>query len=109
MRVLVNLNRRSPTATMTATDDFGSFGIELIGVSAGHRVTASDVACVGVLDSSGDVLVTVARIGELAGDRSRDPDWTRRFGEMVEWAARRGWVDESGRLRAHVELSEVAR
>ncbi|MGF6695778.1 hypothetical protein OKW38_000389 [Paraburkholderia sp. MM5496-R1] len=35
-----------------------------------------------------------------------EPDWDARFREMLDWAARHGWVKE-GCVRAHVEWTQA--
>lgn len=39
----------------------------------------------------------------LAGDRANDPSWRESLDAMIAFAAKHGWVDESGFIRAHIE------
>jgi hypothetical protein len=32
-----------------------------------------------------------------------DPEWRAGFGKMLEFAAKHGWVNERGEIRAHIE------
>lgn len=41
----------------------------------------------------------------MAGDRGNDPDWTTEFNGMVAYARAKGWTDESGAVRAHVDVA----
>lgn len=40
----------------------------------------------------------------LAG-RACDAEWLAQLDAMIEFAASKGWMDESGRVRAHVTLA----
>lgn len=42
---------------------------------------------------------------ELAG-RADDPDWQRKLAGMITYADSKGWLDEHGRIRAHVETQD---
>ena len=39
----------------------------------------------------------------LAGERALDPAWRAAFDRMVAYARSRGWVDDHGDVRLHVE------
>jgi hypothetical protein len=39
----------------------------------------------------------------LAEDRALDPSWVHQLDAMLGYAASRGWVNEAGATRAHVE------
>ncbi|XPP26992.1 MAG: hypothetical protein ACNYNX_02080 [Leucobacter sp.] len=41
----------------------------------------------------------VALVGELGSD----PQWSEQFAGMIAYAASKGWTDESGAVRAHIE------
>ncbi|WP_327048241.1 hypothetical protein OG320_10385 [Microbispora sp. NBC_01189] len=49
------------------------------------------------------VWLTREDIIRLAGDHGRDPEWRGRLDRMLEYAASKGWVDDAGAVRAHVE------
>ncbi|MGA5546184.1 hypothetical protein ACPCIR_30440 [Mycobacterium sp. NPDC051198] len=40
---------------------------------------------------------------QLAG-RSADDGWRQNLTRMLDFAATRGWLDDSGRIRAHIEI-----
>lgn len=44
----------------------------------------------------------------LAG-RDDDVEWKQNLAAMLEFAASRGWLDEAGRIRAHVEAQPDVR
>ncbi|MBV1797744.1 hypothetical protein [Siccirubricoccus sp. G192] len=38
-----------------------------------------------------------------ASGLAADPEWQAGFAKMVEFAAKQGWVNEAGAIRAHIE------
>ncbi len=44
---------------------------------------------------------------ELAG-RGDDEEWRQQLAAMLAYAAGKGWCDEAGRVRAHVEVITAA-
>ncbi len=44
---------------------------------------------------------------ELAG-RGGDDEWKQNLAGMLAYAASKGWCDDAGRLRAHVEVTSAA-
>ena len=49
--------------------------------------------------------VDPADLTALAG-RAGDPDWRQKLAGMVSYAESKGWLDEKGRIRAHVETQD---
>ncbi|MGW0162074.1 hypothetical protein ACWDUN_22455 [Mycobacterium sp. NPDC003323] len=47
--------------------------------------------------------VDPADLTELAG-RTDDPEWRRQLTGMLSYAESKGWLDEQGRIRGHVEV-----
>lgn len=43
--------------------------------------------------------VVLAQLAEA----DADPRWHEQFAAMEDYAAKKGWLDEEGRLRAHIE------
>jgi hypothetical protein len=59
-----------------------------------------------VLPGDDHVLIEVDAVRRLAAGRV-GPDWESEFAGMLAYAARKGWLDESGtRVQAHVERTE---
>ena len=80
-------------------DDCGAF--KLVGRDVGPDEVAGALSGFGLFDGEHawieqDVLRTLAE-GQVADD------WDDRFDAMVTYATGNGWVDEEGRVRAHVE------
>ncbi|MHB8437834.1 MAG: hypothetical protein ACYDD4_01540 [Acidimicrobiales bacterium] len=48
--------------------------------------------------------VTVSGVRRLAADAPLRPDWAKRFGAMLDYAATKGWMSEDGMaIQAHIE------
>jgi hypothetical protein len=63
----------------------------------------ADLARLGAVAADGEhVFVAPDTVRALAGDAA-NPDWHERFAAMVGYAGSRGWLDDAGRIRAHVE------
>jgi hypothetical protein len=50
--------------------------------------------------------VDTGALSSLA-DRSEDSAWKEQLGGMVRFAETKGWLDEHGRVRAHVEVERL--
>ena len=46
-------------------------------------------------------------VTELSG-RGDDDEWRQNLAGMLAYAASKGWCDEAGRVRAHVEVTTAA-
>ena len=58
-------------------------------------------------DDATHIFVDPAWITKHAGTRAGDDGWKHSFAAMTRYAAERGWVDDTGRIRAHVEMRPV--
>lgn len=61
---------------------------------------------IGRVDGEGHAWLDQQAIVKLSGGRSGDPVWQRSFAAMVDYATSKGWVDETGAIRAHIERDE---
>lgn len=86
--------------TLESVDDFKRFKVvsEISADELRLATTGPDV----ILDLSGDAWVAPEFVTKLAGGRA-DRAWRQEFEKMVADAASSGWVDEAGRIKAHVE------
>ena len=84
---------------------FDAFKVVVDGEAAGDRAAVADaLAACGWLDESGDAFVSIDRLLELAGDHAASQEWRAQFEQMVAFARKHGWLDESGAaIRAHIE------
>jgi hypothetical protein len=63
----------------------------------------ADLTRLGTVAEDGEhVYVAPDTVRALAGE-SVTPVWEERFAGMVGYAASKGWLDDAGRIRAHVE------
>lgn len=87
----------SAGVTLVDRDNFGAFAVEVVG----------EVDLAGALGGIGEtdgehVYLDVPAVKGLAGDGAT-AEWVADFDKMIEFARSKGWVDEAGRVRAHVE------
>lgn len=69
----------------------------------GDLAASAERAGLGEVLESGHVMVPVATIRRMAGDRV-GPSWEDDLAGMLAYATRKGWTSEDGtRVRAHVE------
>lgn len=67
---------------------------------------ATAITPYGRLDDTGEhAFVTRAGLEALAGDRASDADWQSSLDAMLGYADSKGWTDDSGAVRAHLETA----
>jgi hypothetical protein len=65
---------------------------------------AAALAGAGFLDADGrHVRLAADSLPRLAGGLADDPTWRSEYDRMVAYASGQGWVDDDGRIRAHLE------
>jgi hypothetical protein len=82
MVIVVDLRSMPPLVTLDEPDDFKAFKIVTRGTHG---------------------FVDAAAIERLAGTRADDAEWRDGLAKMVSYAESRGWTDDTGALRAHIE------
>ena len=85
MYLRVDTTSTPPSVEVVEPDDFTSF--KVVVVTPSHS------------------WVDPAGLAALAG-RAGDPEWEHNLAGMVGYAESKGWLDEQGRIRAHVEVQE---
>lgn len=85
MILRIDTHTTPPLVEVTEPDDFTSFKVVVL-MSTHSWVDPGDLT-------------------ELAG-RTDDPDWQQKLAGMISYAESKGWLDEQGRIRAHVETSQ---
>jgi len=80
-------------------DDFSRFDIQILDVSEDEA--RKSLERIAVLQSE-HAFVDPAALFSLPGARPENADWVNQFELMTDYARSKGWVDESGRIRAHV-------
>lgn len=82
-------------------DEFRRFSIRFDSGARGTPAAEAGLAAVARRDGEA-AWVSPDALRRLA-PRGEDPAWLAAFDAMVAFARSRGWVDEGGRIRAHVE------
>ncbi|WP_426954332.1 hypothetical protein [Muricoccus radiodurans] len=97
---------RDGTVLLTGPDDFRRFSILF---DPGARGSApAEAALARVARPDGDAAwVSEAALRDLA-PRAGEADWQEGFAGMVAYARGRGWVDDQGAIRAHIETVQAA-
>jgi hypothetical protein len=99
--VLITIDA-GPTVTLEDPDDFTAFSIACReGLTDDDRTSA--VARLGRAAGPDHVFVTTESLADLAGSRAADQDWQSGLAKMTAYAQSKGWVDEQGGIRAHIQ------
>jgi hypothetical protein len=101
MIIHVDASSAPPRITLLQPDDFQGFKV-VVAPGADPEVETAAFARLGRAEGADHVFVAPDAVAELAGDAA-DPDWTAGFAGMTGYAASKGWTDDDGRVRAHVE------
>lgn len=86
MYVLVDTSVVPPSVALCEPEDFASFRV--------------------VVTTASHVWIDPSLLTGLMG-YAADETWTEKFAGMVSYAAGKGWLDDQGRLRAHVEIKDA--
>ena len=84
-------------------DDFKAFKVVAHGFGSGAELHRALGEVGRTAADDGHVFVRVEWLQEHAKSAPDPADWRRRLGEMFDTAARHGWLDEAGQIRAHIE------
>jgi hypothetical protein len=84
-------------------DDCGSFHLEARGVDRQGAVAVLARTGAGSLVGD-DAFIEPATVERLAAG-SVGADWEERFAGMLAYAEKKGWIDSTGAVQAHVEWS----
>ena len=102
MHIHLDLSAAPAQAELVEADDFRAFDVVVKG--SGER--EAGLSQLGPVAEDGEhVFVEPERLKQLAGERATDPEWLAGLEKMTAFAAEHGWVDEAGRIRAHVVVS----
>jgi hypothetical protein len=94
--VIIRVGENRP-ATLEDCENFKSFKAVC---SSRGKTTSDALEHIGVLDGD-HVWVDQQWIRRQGRD---DAAWLNGLGNMIQYAKSAGWVDEAGRVRAHIEL-----
>lgn len=89
--------------TMHGADDFTS--LRLTGTRPSSSEALATLAGWGIeLTPDGDHgHIAPGSFARLAGPSADRPDWQQGLDGMLTYATSKGWIDESGRVRAHAD------
>jgi hypothetical protein len=92
------------TATRDGThvieaDDFSTLHLQ----ADGSDEATTAIARLGRRADSEHVFIPVTTLVTLAGPASDQPGWRGGFDAMIGYARKRGWVDDEGAVRLHIE------
>ncbi|MFL0289084.1 hypothetical protein ACJH6J_29860 [Mycobacterium sp. SMC-18] len=83
MYLRIDLAQVPPAVQLLEPDDFSGF-----------KVT---------VDVPEHAWVAPGTLAALAG-REQDDEWKHQLAAMVDFASSRGWIDDTGRVRAHIDI-----
>ena len=84
---------------------FSDFKVVLVGNDIGSLRTAGPFVFGRLDDGSNHIWVDQ---GWLRSAGPQDPQWQAGLDAMIAFAGKKGWLDETGSIRAHVELNPRA-
>ena len=100
--MLIHVVPRQGRAEVRQADDLKRFSVVVVGGASGEELEGA-LAPLARLESNAIAWVSIERLRAACG-RDDDVAWSLAFDAMVEFAASKGWVDETGTaLRAHLE------
>jgi hypothetical protein len=103
MYIHVDTTLAPPTAQLADRDNFRAFAIVVDGTADRLPAVVDALTGIGVVDADGGhAMLDADAVRRLAGATTGDA-WTVEFDNMVEYARAKGWTDEQGRVRAHLE------
>lgn len=103
MYVELDLDSEPARVTLREPEDFKAFKLVVAG-QVGLLVEA--IQPVGRLDRTDHAFLEPEAILDLAGGLASDPTWREGFAAMLAYAASKGWTDDAGAIRAHIERCE---
>jgi hypothetical protein len=98
--VEVDLSRSQPVLKLRDADDFTAFKLVVIGEAAG---LAEAIVPLGRLADPEHAYLRPDAVAALSGEGAAEAGWRKRFDGMLAYAAAKGWADERGDVRAHIE------
>lgn len=111
--MIIVLDTENPAISPALVDPetFTEFSVRIVGppVSDPRRIFPS----LGHWPDAGHVFIDPETVRALADTLTDDPAWRSGFEKMYDFAQRKGWTNQTGAIRAHVDtgsytLSESA-
>jgi len=108
MYVYIDLAVAPGPAELRDPDSFTEFKILIEGADDAADAVGAAAARLGRVAGPDHVFVEVELLERLAGERAEDEEWSAQLEAMIEYAKSKGWTDEAGAVRAHVERAGAA-
>jgi hypothetical protein len=89
------------TVQLVEPDDFTSFAVIVSGPPNRLAEVAEALTPLGAVDADGGH--AYLRPDAIRGLTDADDTWDAGFARMIDYARDHGWVDDQGRVRAHLE------
>jgi hypothetical protein len=90
------------TITLEEPDNCNDFRVTARGIDRLRAQSAFRLSGIGEMAEDGTAWVDGSALRALAAGRVRD-DWADRFGRMLSYASKKGWIGSDGRIQAHTE------
>ena len=91
-----------PIPDLREPEDFTAFHISIDGARDAVRLEGAAHQLGRLLDDD-HVMVDREVLISMAGTRGEDPRWRASLQGMIDYASTKGWVDDSGAIRTHVQ------
>jgi hypothetical protein len=102
--VIIVVDADSAAVSLEDPENFRAFLVRALGADTSAPKLASAIGGLGlVTDDGGHIYIEPAALTGLAGGLGRSVGWQASLLAMIGFAAKSGWVDDAGRVRAHVE------
>lgn len=103
MIVSVDLQAAPARVELLEPHDFKGFKV-VVGGDGGADALARALAPLGTVTADGGhAYLRPDAVQALPGAAPEDPEWSRGFAAMVDYAGDHGWTDDVGAVRAHIE------
>lgn len=102
--MIIVVDADSAAVSLEDPENFRAFLVRALGADTSAPKLASTVGGLGlVTEDGGHIYIEPAALTSLAGGLGRSAQWQASLLAMIGFAAKSGWVDDAGRVRAHVE------
>ena len=100
MYVEMDLRGAEPVVRLREPSDFTALKLVVVGPMTGLNEA---LAPLGRRSGAEHAFLAPRAIRALAGTLVEDAPWCKSFDEMMGYAIAKGWTDETGNVRAHIE------
>ena len=105
MKIVVADAGQGPVVGIEEQDTFTEF-VVVASAAVSEPQLRSALSEIGEMAGDDHVFIDREPLKALVGPRAEDAEWLRGFDAMLGFATSRGWVNEQGGVRAHIERTE---